>query len=381
MKKAPVFRALIMAGLLTAAVVVSCTTTANQGDDVVNSVNYKNGKFLNVVPNKKYSFSDYITMTKDFFFGDKSGRVPEQPLPVISPEDFTSPPAGGIQYNWLGHSSLILELEGKRFLLDPVFSGRASFAQWMGPKRFHPTPVTLEELPHIDAVLISHNHYDHMDRMAVEHMIEKDVRFHVPLGVGDLVVKWGAKKENVVEFDWWDEVKVGEVRVVATPARHFSARGLFDRDETFWVSWSIVGARQKAFFSGDTGMTPQFSEIGERLGPFDITFIKIGAYDEQWPDIHLNPEEAVQAHVMLKGNQLVPIHWGTFDLALHSWQEPIERILIAAKEEKVSVVTSKIGETVVPSQHENSYWWRGLDSMSATGKAGSRYLPEESTPR
>jgi L-ascorbate metabolism protein UlaG (beta-lactamase superfamily) len=360
-KKISKLNALIMAGLLTVVVFVSYGTITNRGDNALDSDNYKNGKFLNAVPNKEYSFGDYVKMTKDFLFGDKDGRVPEQPLPVAAPEGFTSPPASGIQYVWLGHSSLILELEGKRFLLDPVFSERASFTRWMGPKRFHPTPVALEELPHIDAVLISHNHYDHLDRMVIEYMTGKDVKFHVPLGVANLLMKWGVKKDNIVEQDWWDEAKVGGIRVVATPARHFSARGLFDRDEAFWVSWSIVGARQKAFFSGDTGMTPQFSEIGERLGPFDITFIKIGAYDEQWPDIHLNPEEAVRVHVMLKGNQLVPIHWGTFDLALHGWQEPIERIIVAAEKEKVSIITSMIGETVVPSEHENSYWWRSLN--------------------
>lgn len=326
----------------------------------MNSVNYKNGKFVNAVPNKEYSVGEHVKMLWEFFFGGNDGRVPKKPLPVVALNEFQTPPASAIQYSWLGHSTLILELEGKRFLLDPVFSERASFSRWVGPKRFHPTPITLEELPHIDAVLISHNHYDHLDRMAIEHMMEKDVQFHVPLGVAKLLRKWGVRKEKIVELDWWDETKVGGIRVVATPARHFSARGLFDRDEALWVSWSIVGARQKAFFSGDTGMTPQFSEIGERLGPFDITFIKIGAYDEQWPDIHLNPEEAVQAHVMLKGHQLVPIHWGTFDLGLHTWQEPIERFVVAAEKENVSIVTSRIGETVVPSEHENSYWWRKL---------------------
>jgi L-ascorbate metabolism protein UlaG (beta-lactamase superfamily) len=359
-RKRSKLKALFVTGL-SVAVIVSCCSIAIKNDEIMNSPNFKKGKFVNVVPNKDYTFGEYVRMTWDFFFGDKDGRSPKQPLPVSAPEDFISPPASAIQYNWLGHSSIILELEGKRFLLDPVFSERASFTQWMGPKRFHPTPISLEELPQIDAVLISHNHYDHLDRLVIEHMKEKDTLFYVPLGIAELLVKWGVKKERIIEFDWWDETKVRDIRVIATPARHFSARGIGDRDEAFWVSWSIVGENHRVFFSGDTGMTPQFSEIGERLGPFDITFMKIGAYDVQWPDMHIDPEEAVQAHLMLKGDQLVPIHWGTFDLGLHHWQEPIERLIAAAKKENVSILSSRIGETVVPSEHINNYWWRDVE--------------------
>lgn len=360
-KKISKLKGCVITTLLAVAVVGIFVTAADKGEENMNSDNLKEGKFVNALPNKKYTVGDYVKMTKDFFFGGQDGRVPKKLIPVTAPADFTSPPAQAIQYNWLGHSSLIVELEGKRFLLDPVFSERASFSQWVGPKRFHPPPISLENLPHIDAVLISHNHYDHLDKLVIDSMKGRDVQFHVPLGVAKLLMKWGVKKENIVELDWWDETTIDGVRIIATPARHFSARGLFDRDETLWVSWSIVGKRYRVYFSGDTGMTPQFSEIGERLGPFDLTFIKMAAYDDQWPDIHLNPEEAVQAHIMLKGNQMVPIHWGTFDLALHSWQEPIERIIVAAEKENVSIITSRIGETVVPSRHENSYWWRSLN--------------------
>jgi L-ascorbate metabolism protein UlaG (beta-lactamase superfamily) len=359
-RKGSKLKALFLAGL-SAAVIVSCCSIAIKDDEIMKSPSFKNGKFVNAVPNKEYTTGEYVRMTWEFFFGDKDGRVPKDPLPVVVPEKFSSPPSNTIQYAWLGHSSIILELEGKRFLLDPVFSERASFSQWIGPKRFHPTPISLEELPHIDAVLISHNHYDHLDRMVIEHMKGNDTQFYVPLGIKKLILKWGIKEENIVEFDWWDETEIGGIRVISTPARHFSARGVLDRDEAFWASWSIVGEKHNVFFSGDTGMTPQFSEIGERLGPFDITFMKIGAYDEQWPDMHIDPEEAVQAHLMLRGDQLVPIHWGTFDLGLHHWQEPVERLIVAAEKENVSILSSKIGETVVPSEHINSYWWQGME--------------------
>ncbi len=360
--RASKLKALIVTGLFAVILSLSCSSIAkNRGEAMTNSANYKDGKFVNAIPNKEYTIGEYVRMTWDFFLGDKDGRAPKQQLPVTAPEGFPSPPAGAIQYNWLGHSSIILEFEGKRFLLDPVFSERASFSQRMGPKRFHPPPLPLEDLPHIDAVLISHNHYDHLDKIVIEHMKEKDALFYVPLGNANLLMKWGVKEDHIVEFDWWDETKVGDIRVIATPARHFSSRGIFDRDETFWVSWSIVGEEHRVFFSGDTGMTPQFSEIGERLGPFGITFMKIGAYDVQWPDMHIDPEEAVQAHLMLKGDQLFPIHWATFDLGLHHWQEPIERLINAAEKQNVSLLLSEIGETVVPSEHKNNYWWRGLE--------------------
>jgi L-ascorbate metabolism protein UlaG (beta-lactamase superfamily) len=359
-KKISKLKALIVTCLVV-AVVISCCSIIKRDDETMKSSNFKNGRFVNAVPNKEYNTSEYVKMTWEFFFGGNDRRVPKNRLPVVAPKEFQTPPASDLQYVWLGHSSLILELEGKRFLLDPVFSERASFSQWMGPKRFHTTPISLEGLPHIDAVLISHNHYDHLDRMVIEYMKGKDALFYVPLGIAELLVKWGVKKERILEFDWWDEARVGDIRVIATPARHFSSRGIFDRDKTFWVSWSMIAKEHKVIFSGDTGMTPQFSEIGERLGPFDITFMKIGAYDVQWPDMHIDPEEAVQAHLMLKGGQLAPIHWGTFDLGLHHWQEPIERLIVAADNANISLLTSRIGETVTPEDHENSLWWRGLE--------------------
>ncbi len=362
LKEATKLKKVIMIALLAVMIIASCMTIGNKGDDAfMSSTNYKNGKFMNAVPNKEYSAGEYVKMTWDFLFGGHKRRVPKEPIPVVAPKDFQTPPSSLIQYNWLGHSSIILELEGKRLLLDPVFSERISFSQLVGPKRFHPTPISLKELPPIDIVLISHNHYDHLDRLVIEHFKNKNVQFCVPMGVGKKLIEWGVHKDNVVEFDWWQEYDAHGLTIISTPARHFSGRGLFDRDEAFWTSWSIIGKNHRVFFSGDTGMTPQFSEIGERLGPFDIAFIKMGAYDEQWPDIHLNPEQAVEAHRMLKGNHLVPIHWGTFDLALHSWQEPIERFIVAAENAEIAFITSKVGETVNPSEHENSYWWRGLD--------------------
>jgi L-ascorbate metabolism protein UlaG (beta-lactamase superfamily) len=349
-----------MTGFIYVVVIVLCISITSRGTSDMKSVSYKSGKFVNSVPVKEFSLKESIVIGWIFLFGSKEGRVPKQTLPVIKPEPFQEPPYSAIKYNWLGHSSILLEIEDKRILLDPVFSERISFTQLFGPKRFHPTPLSLEELPQIDMVLISHNHYDHLDKKVVNHFKNSAVDFFVPLGIKSLLIKWGVRSEKVYELNWWEEIELDGLTVVSTPARHFSNRGAFDVDKTLWTSWSIIGKKHKAYFSGDTGITPQFSEIGEKFGPFDLTFIKIGAYGEMWPDVHLNPEEAVQAHIMLRGRQLVPIHWGTFDVAFHSWQEPIERIIVAAEKDKVSLLTSMIGETVIPFEHENSYWWRGL---------------------
>jgi L-ascorbate metabolism protein UlaG (beta-lactamase superfamily) len=330
----------------------------------MHSAHFKDGRFVNTPPVRGLSSGDFVKMLWRFFFGRRDGRVPAHELPVVRPEKFREPASSAIQYIWLGHSSILLEIEGKRLLLDPVFSRRASFSRFVGPKRFHPAPLSLEELPHIDMVLISHNHYDHLDRLVVDHFKGSQVRFLVPLGVRALLLKWGVGSERVTELDWWEDYVFDGLTVVSTPARHFSGRGLCDRDETLWTSWAILGEHHRVFFSGDTGMTPRFTDIGERYGPFDITFIKMAAYDQMWPDIHLTPEEAVRAHIMLRGARLVPIHWGTFALAFHPWREPIERLVRAAAENGVSILTSKIGETVVPAEHENSFWWREVDGES-----------------
>lgn len=329
----------------------------------MDSVNYKKGKFVNTVPVRDYSIGEIIGITWKWFFSAKEGRVPKQPLPVVKPNLQNSAASSAIQYNWLGHSSILLEMEGKRILLDPVFSERISPSQSFGPKRFHPNPLPLEQLPQIDLVLISHNHYDHLDKLVIDHFKNSKFHFIVPLGNKNLLIKWGVKRENVTELDWWREYDTGGLKIVSTPARHGSGRGflLSDRDKALWTSWTILGENYRVFFSGDTGMTLEFSEVGEKYGPFDVTFIKIGAYSEMWAEYHLNPEEAVRVHIMLKGNQLVPIHWGTFDLGLHHWQEPIERLIAAAEKNKISLLTSKIGETVIPSEHENSFWWRALE--------------------
>lgn len=262
---------------------------------------------------------------------------------------------------WLGHSSLLIEIDGRRVLTDPVFSERCSPWTFYGPRRFHPPPIPLEELPALDLVLISHDHYDHLDYRTIVALNERVPRFVVPLGVGAHLAYWGVAQEKIIERDWWQSTDVADLRLIATPARHFSGRTLWDRDRTLWASWVIAGPRHRVYFSGDTAMLPQFTEIGKRYGPFDATMIEVGAYNAMWPDVHLGPEQAVQAHLMVRGRLLFPIHWGTFNLALHAWTEPVERLAVAATKYGVRWVSPRPGQWIEPAVPPAvQAWWPKL---------------------
>lgn len=299
------------------------------------------------------------TMLKAYLGGDQV-RSPKEPVPVMSRtgDSLAGPPAKAPRITWLGHSSMIIELDGQRVLVDPVWGKRVSPVPFLGPRRFHPPPLPLEELPAVDAVLISHDHYDHLDVPTVKALADRVPLFVVPLGIGAHLEKWGVAPERIVELDWWDEHRVGSLRLVATPCRHFSGRGLADRNETLWTSWAIVGPEHRVFFSGDTGMHGDFDEIGRRLGPFDVTMLEVGAYNSWWRNVHLGPEQAVDAHVRLQGKLMMPVHWGTFNLALHAWTEPVERLLVEAARRGVPVAIPRPGETVDSLQpRAPERWW------------------------
>jgi len=295
-------------------------------------------------------------------------RIPKESVPVrsLTREQLESVPGSGLRATWLGHSTVLLDMDGTRILTDPVWGNRASPVSWAGPGRFYAPPVALEDLPVPQAVVISHNHYDHLDRSTLLRMKDWDTRFIVPLGVGARLAAWGIPRSRITELDWWGRTSVASLEIVCTPARHASGRNLFDRDRTLWAGFAFLGKAHRVYFSGDTGFFSGLADIGRRLGPFDLTLIESGAYGQAWPDWHLGPEQAVQAHALVRGRVLLPIHWGTFNLAAHGWTEPVERVLAAAEAAGIPVVIPRPGESVEPGTSTAlSRWWPGLPWKSA----------------
>ena len=328
------------------------------------SPQYTGNKFSNELPTYQ---ADFFHILRRWFFEKVPNRTPSAPIPVVQRDasEFTAHPSE-LRITWFGHSSFLVELDGRRILVDPVWGDYASPGRIFGVKRFYAPPISLDDLPEIDAVVLSHDHYDHLNEPTIKALRDRIPLFVMPLGMGAHLESWGVPPERIVELDWWEQKQIGEVTLVCTPARHFSGRFLTDRDATLWASWAFIGENQRAYFSGDSGMFPGFQEIGDRLGPFDITMMESGAYNVDWPDVHMGPEQAVQAHQMVRGNLMIPVHWGTFALAFHGWTEPVERVLEAAASSEVNVVTPKPGESVSLSSHAGiQRWWPNLPWRSA----------------
>jgi L-ascorbate metabolism protein UlaG (beta-lactamase superfamily) len=297
---------------------------------------------------------------REFAFGGSAYRRPVALIPVVTrtAADYASPPASGLRVTWLGHSTLLLEIDGQRVLIDPVWGARASPFSFLGPKRFFAPPLPLDQLPAIDAVIISHDHYDHLDTPTVKMLATRGVRWFVPLGVGAHLLAWGVPDTLITELDWWDAAQVGGLTLTATPARHFSGRSLSDAGRTLWAGWAIAGSVHRVFYSGDTALHDEFVAIGERLGPFDLTMIESGAYNAMWADVHLGPEQAVLAHKLVRGAVMLPVHWGLFDLALHGWTEPMERVRVAADSQHVRIASPRPGDMFEPAGAlPTARWW------------------------
>jgi L-ascorbate metabolism protein UlaG (beta-lactamase superfamily) len=317
-------------------------------------------RFVNSVPTALMQPGSTWEMLRHQLLGDEE-RVPRRALPVVprSAADYATPPASGLRATWIGHASTLVELDGQRLLTDPVWSERCSPSTLLGPRRFHPPPIALEALPPIDVVIISHDHFDHLDMATVRALAARGTRFAVPLGVGAHLEAWSIPAGQITELDWGESVRVGGLELTATPARHYSGRNPLRRDGTLWASWVVKGPRHRIFFSGDTGYFDGFRAIGAAHGPFDLTLIKIGACDRTWQDIHLSPEEAVRAHRDLGGRLLLPVHWGTFNLAFHAWNAPPEEAVTAAAALGVDLVIPRPGqwfEAATPPPLDP--WWR-----------------------
>ncbi|MDN4072296.1 MBL fold metallo-hydrolase [Fictibacillus terranigra] len=325
------------------------------------SAQFSDRRFMNEIPTvMDTSFTTTLSIAKDFIKGNPNGK-PHQQLKTIGFDvkaDRGSKDAG---ITWFGHSALMLEMDGKRMLIDPMFGKSPSPFPMFGGKRYSKTlPFENSHLPFIDAIFISHDHYDHLDFGSIKKLKEKTGRFFVPLGVGGHLERWGVDQEKISEHDWWDEVEWEGLDLVCTPARHFSGRSLTDRNATLWCSWVIGDKQTKVFFSGDSGYGPHFKTIGERYGPFNAALMECGQYDDRWSNIHMMPEETVQAFIDVKGGLLIPIHWAAFTLALHDWNDPIERVTKEAARKGLPIASPQIGETVFigEDKYPNSVWWK-----------------------
>ncbi|MGY4516489.1 MBL fold metallo-hydrolase [Lysobacter sp. HA18] len=332
------------------------------------------GRFRNIDPERPAPATDRNVMW-DFFFNKPKNTVPAAPIPVrtLSRAELEAAPDRSLYR--LGHSTLLIKLRGRWWLTDPVFAKRASPVQWAGPRRFHEPPISIGDLPPIHGVLLSHDHYDHLDRAAVRKLAKAGARFYMPLGVGDRLARWGVPAAQIQQFDWWQGADIDGLRITATPAQHFSGRSLSDRNTTLWCSWVVEDGDFRLFFSGDSGYFSGFRTIGERFGPFDVTCMETGAYNENWPGVHMQPEETVQAHEDLRGAWLLPIHNGTFDLSMHAWYEPFERVTALAHARGIPLTTPAFGERVqLEAPHPGAPWWRMVSDV-----AGAELHPLEST--
>ncbi len=359
---------LILTGSIFTINTVFSAAKYDQGDNPLNKIQaspqYKDGKFTNP---KVLEMNPGFGMMKKYLFG-KEQRSPEEVLPQnkIDLSLLESADSSYLKVTNAGHSSLLIHMDGYRILTDPVYEAKLTP---VGPTRFNKDiPIDPTELKNIDVVVISHNHYDHLNKYSIKTIHPEVARFIVPLGVGAQLEKWGVPRDKITELDWWDSFYYDEkLTITSTPSQHFSGRGLADRNETLWTSYVIASLDHNIYFSGDSGYFDGFKTIGEKFGPFDIAFMECGAYNKEWADVHMFPEQTVQASLDLKAHFVWPIHWGTFNLALHDWFDPMKRVTLAAEANGVRLLTPIFGQVVeYPGRMQTEKWW-------------APYLPERST--
>lgn len=325
-------------------------------------------------------------LVHEFLFGG-GRRVPTAPLPSVDPRPIWARPAEtGLRGTWLGHSTVLLELDGARILTDPVWGPRASPSSVIGPKRFQPVPIDIDAIGPIDMVIVSHDHYDHLDALSVRALARQGLRFCTSLGVGAHLEAFGVAPEQITELDWWERAtfvagdRRTEFRIDAAPSQHFSGRGPFDANHTLWSSFVVSTANHRVFFSGDTGLTEEYREIAARLGPFDLVMLEVGAHHPAWGQIHLGPDNALKALELLGGGPLLPVHWGTFNLALHAWDAPAERLVELAPRHATTLVMPKLGAAIEPRRVESADpqpWWRDVESTRTELSAASADQPAD----
>ena len=361
---------LVIIGLLIVAYFLFTSFYPSFGGDVSKerkityqkSQQYKDGKFNNTLPvPKDLSFSETLSLAYKFFSTKVRNGRPNKDIKAHKIDS-----ASVANYNkdtrliWYGHSSFLLQIDKKNILLDPMLGKVAAPHPLLGGNRFNKDfPLPLEKLTHIDAVLFSHDHYDHLDYETILKIKDKTKHFYVPLGVGAHLEAWGVPTNKITELDWWQDITLESLTFICTPAQHFSGRKLNNNQSTLWSSWVIQSKEDNIYFSGDSGYAPHFKEIGEKYGPFDIALMECGQYNQMWADIHMMPEETAQAGLDIKAKKIMPIHWAGFKLALHDWTDPITRVKAKANELNLEVITPEIGEEILVKNNSNTYldWW------------------------
>lgn len=366
-RKHKLFCTFLFLGGMVIMIINSLDAATIKADVFPKSINnFANGKFVNDKKLEEFGLGKVFTMMKRSLFEKNKHTKPLKPFSIerLSRQQLELLPSQQTSVVRLGHSTVLIKLESKYWLIDPVFSQRASPFSFIGPKRFHESPISIQELPPIEAVIISHNHYDHLDEFAIKTLKSKTNHFIVPLGNGIQLESWGVKSSAITELNWWQSKMIDNVELISTPSQHFSGRGLNDRDKALWSSWVIRSKNQSLYFSGDSGYFDGFKKIGDRFGPFDLTLIESGAYDHQWKDVHMTPHESSQAHKDLKGRKMFPVHNGTFDLAYHAWTEPFEQLVEIANIEWIDLMTPRMGQVITIQDEESVarardlFWWR-----------------------
>lgn len=319
--------------------------------------NYKEGKFVN--ESESPMDVNFWKMMKEFT-KEAPSRKPSKSLTLEQLDFEQLSKTDQAQLIWFGHSTCLLIIDNKSILLDPMFGDTPSPLSFMGTKRFTKDLLSVvDQFPFIDAVILSHDHYDHLDYGSIQLLKDKVGKYYTPLGVGNHLKAWGVDSNRIHELNWWDTIDFEGIHLTCTPARHFSGRGMLDRASTLWCSWVIKGAKESLFFSGDSGYDLHFKKIGDKYGPFDLALMECGQYNEDWKYIHMMPEETAQAASDVKAKLVLPIHWGGFTLAFHDWTDPVERLLHKAKELSVPVATPKIGEVITlgSGNYPVEKWW------------------------
>ncbi|WP_394746971.1 MBL fold metallo-hydrolase [Spongiimicrobium salis] len=337
------------------------TATKAQKMSYQKSTNYKEGKFVNKNPVQLDMSARDMGKTLLEFFRPQKSTTPKEDIAVKKIDSAAfSQYQGATRLVWFGHSTFLLQMNQKTILIDPMFGKVPAPHPYLGANRFSKElPLEVEKIPKVDAVVLSHDHYDHLDYGSIRKLKNKVAFFYTPLGVGVHLEAWGIERERIIELDWWQEISLEDLTFICTPAQHFSGRGLNDRANTLWSSWVIKSEEERIFFSGDSGYAEHFKEIGDAYGPFDLAMMECGQYNEKWSDIHMFPEETAQAGIDVRAKKILPIHWGAFKLAMHSWTDPIERVSKKAKALNLPLIAPRIGEVVLldSKQAQNTKWW------------------------